>query len=336
MGRRIYEIIKKNKKVELMSIKDLYQTYYNTLFNIYGVYEAESGAMLLLEELHNITRKDYSFGKDRVVEVENKFLQIVLEMIAAERPLQYIIGSGYFYDRKFIVSEGVLIPRNETEELVDWIIKDNKVSKSYKDNRDSKDNKDSKEIKEIKEIKDVNDIYEVNDCQNINDIKILDIGTGSGAIAITLALEISNSFVSALDISSEALKIAERNNLELKADVTFSEVNILIATELKERYDIIVSNPPYITKKEKSLMRKNVLDFEPDLALFVENKDPLLFYRKIGELAFYNFNVGGALYYEINENYGDECCDMLKSIGFSEVILRRDLNSKNRMIKAIK
>ena len=281
-----------------MTLKELYQTYYSIIFNSYGAYEAQAGAMLLLEGLHNVERKDYSFDKDKSVEVDSDFLEKVLEMIAAERPLQHIIGFGYFYDRKFKVSENVLIPRNETEELVYWIIKDNK--------------------------------------ENNSNIKILDIGTGSGAISITLDLEMENSTVTALDISSQALEVARSNNSSLGANVNFLEVDILNATELKGEYDIIVSNPPYITKKEKPLMRKNVLDYEPDLALFVEDDDPLLFYRKIGELAFSNLNDGGTLYYEINENYGIECCDMLKIVGFRNVILKRDLNHKNRMIKAIK
>lgn len=280
-----------------MTIRELHKSYFDKLLPIYGENEATSGSMLLIEELHNICRKDYVFDREREIDVDQNQLSSVLNMIDSERPLQYIVGKAHFYSRYFEVSEGVLIPRNETEELVDWIIKD------YK---------------------------------NHLPISILDIGTGSGAISVTLDLELTNSNVTAMDISSDALEIAKRNSSALGSNVKFIEQDILKCDKLNDNYDIIVSNPPYVKISEKINMRKNVLDYEPDIALFVSDNDPLLFYRKIAALAYDNLNIGGALYYEINEQLGSECCDMLRDLGFKNIELRKDLNNRDRMVKAKK
>lgn len=280
-----------------MKIRELYKCYFDKLLYIYGENEATSGSLLLIEELNNISREDYLFDKEREIDINSNQLSQVLNMIDSERPLQYIIGKKYFYSHYFEVSEGVLIPRSETEELVDWIIKDHKKHSS---------------------------------------ISILDIGTGSGAIAVTLDLELTNSNVTAMDISSDALEIAKRNSSTLGASVKFIRQDILECSKLIGNYDIIVSNPPYVKLSEKVNMRKNVLDYEPSLALFVTDDDPLLFYRKIGELAYDNLNTGGSLYFEINEQLGSECCDILRGIGFNEIYLREDLNSRDRMVKVKK
>lgn len=266
--------------------RELYKCYYEVLLPLYGDREANSCARLLLEELYGLRYPDYD------VEVEP--VEGVIERLRSEQPIQQIVGHAWFYDRKFKVNEHTLIPRNETEELVDWIIKDHRQR---------------------------------------GEISVLDIGTGSGAIAVTLALELPESKVTALDFSAGALSVAEQNSDILSADVRFVGQDIL-TTSIDGEYDIIVSNPPYITKKEMSVMRNNVLNYEPHSALFVSDSDPLIFYRRIAELAKVHLKSGGVLYYEINENYGCECCELLSELGFVDIILRKDLNSKDRMVKA--
>lgn len=269
-----------------MRVKELFQTYYDTLLPLYGELEAKACAKLLVEELYGVRY----FDSDTEIEP----LPNIVEAIRAEKPMQQIIGHAYFYDLKLRVNEHTLIPRNETEELVDWIIKEHR---------------------------------------NCADLKILDIGTGSGAIAIALALNLPHADIFAVDFSEGALEIAKKNSEQLKAGVTFEQKNIL-TSGLDSLYDIIVSNPPYITKKEMVLMRNNILNYEPHSALFVEDEDPLLFYRRIAELSRTALTKSGTLYFEINENYGEECCSMLTELGFSNIILRKDLNSRDRMIKA--
>lgn len=276
-----------------MKNSELYRLYHDALLSVYDSREATSGAALLLEELHGIRRSDYFFEKEK--EVEAGDWERVVRLIKTEMPLQYIIGHGYFYDRRFQVAEGVLIPRHETEELVQLIMNDYKKG----------------------------------------NIRILDIGTGSGAIAVTLALELNGCEVSAIDISEKALAVASENNKLLGANVQFKKRNILTVRSL-DSYDVIVSNPPYVMECEKAMMRKNVLDYEPTEALFVPDDQPLLFYSKIAELAYGSLNEGGALYFEINEQLGAECCEMLRERGFKEVFLKKDLNDRDRMVKATK
>lgn len=232
---------------------------------------------------------------DYDVVVEPFDFEQVIADIKSEKPIQQIVGKAYFYENIFDVTPHVLIPRGETEELIYWIIKDYKKLSPT----------------------------------------VLDIGTGSGVIAISLALNIEKSKVTAYDISTEALAVACANSEKLGANVQFMEVDIL-SCGLDKKYDVVVSNPPYIARKEMPLMRNNVLDHEPHTALFVDDDDPLIFYRRVGELAYGNLICGGSLYFEINENYGAECCQLLSDIGFSNIVLRKDLNSKDRMIKAVK
>lgn len=263
-----------------------------SLLAVYDEREAGSSARMLIEEIWGF---DYYNNEQQVAVSEDKLVE-VLSQIERETPIQQIVGHAWFYDNKFKVSKNVLTPRPETEELVDWIIKDYKLKSAS---------------------------------------KVLDIGTGSGAIAITLALEMNGAEVSAIDISELALDVARENAREINVEVDFTLQDIL-RDELSQNYDIIVSNPPYITDKEMSLMRKNVLDYEPHIALFVRDNDPLIFYRRIAVLAIKYLNNGGRLYFEINENFGKECCLMLSEIGFSDIILRKDLNDRDRMIRAIK
>ena len=213
------------------------------------------------------------------------------ERLKTGEPIQYIIGKGPFYGRDFLVSPATLIPRNETEELVHMIIKENPKA----------------------------------------GLKILDIGTGTGCIPISLALEMKAAEVFAIDISEDALKIANINAEALEAKVTFSICDILTQTPDVSELDILVSNPPYIPEREKSDMHRNVLDFEPGLALFVSNDDPLIFYKMIAEKGKHLLKPGGKLYFEINEKYGIEVAELMQSLGYSDVQVLKDLNGKERI-----
>ncbi|REG83521.1 peptide chain release factor N(5)-glutamine methyltransferase [Algoriphagus antarcticus] len=214
------------------------------------------------------------------------------ERLKTGEPIQYIFGKGPFYGRNFFVSPATLIPRNETEELVHLIINENKRA----------------------------------------GLKILDIGTGTGCIPISLALEMNSPEVYGMDISEEALRIAKQNADELDAKVIFSKCDIL--TEIPEvaEIDILVSNPPYIPEQEKSGMHKNVLDFEPSLALFVSIDDPLIFYRRIAEIGKQLLKPNGKLYFEINEKYGNAVASLMHYLGYADVRVLKDLNEKERMV----
>lgn len=214
-----------------------------------------------------------------------------LERLKTGEPIQYILGKGPFYGREFLVTRDTLIPRNETEELVHLIIKENPGA----------------------------------------GLKILDIGTGTGCIPVSLALEMNRPEVFAVDISDGALQVAQRNAEELDAKVTFANCDILAQTPAVAELDILVSNPPYIPEREKTEMHKNVLDFEPQLALFVSNKDPLIFYRAIAEKGIQLLKGNGRLYFEINEKYGNEVAELMGKLGYSSVNVLKDLNGRDRI-----
>ena len=219
-----------------------------------------------------------------------KIKQIVAEL-KTHKPIQYILGKTEFYGLKIKVNEHTLIPRPETEQLVDWILKENFVV-------------------------------------------ALDIGTGSGCIPIALAKH-TDAKVLAIDVSEDALLIAEENAKNNEVEIDFIHQDILQTNSL-QKVDLIVSNPPYVLESEKEKMQENVLDYEPELALFVEDKNPLIFYKKIASLAFNFLNENGKLYFEINAKFGKETIEMLADIGFVNIELKKDMNDKDRMIKAIK
>ncbi|WP_026706345.1 peptide chain release factor N(5)-glutamine methyltransferase [Flavobacterium soli] len=278
----------------------LYRTYFiEQLQSIYDVMEAESFFHLILEEKHRMKRidlalkPDFSFSDNEIQEWNS-----ILEQLKKEIPIQYILGSTEFFGLKFKVNENVLIPRPETEELVEWINEYSKI-------------------------------------ERLKDLKILDIGTGSGCIAISLAKSIPNAKVFAIDISPEALKTAKENAEMNQVEVVFLEKNILETNDLEMQFDIIVSNPPYVRNLEKEEIKKNVLDNEPHLALFVEDNDALIFYRKIAELATKNLNQNGRLYFEINQYLGEEMVELLHNKGFQDIELRKDIYDNDRMTKAV-
>jgi release factor glutamine methyltransferase len=213
-------------------------------------------------------------------------------------PIAHVLGEQYFYGLIFNVNKHVLIPRPETEELVDLIIKEN---------------------------------------QGVNDI--LDIGTGSGCIAISLRKALPNVEVFAIDVNKETLDVAVSNSLKNKAEVNFllsDALGLSSSVVSSKKWDVVVSNPPYIPVREKAEMDKNVVDYDPSLALFVPDKEPLLFYDAIAQWAIKSLNIKGKLYFEIHEDFGKEVCELLSEIGFSEVILKQDLQGKDRIVKAIK
>lgn len=280
-----------------MVIKEYKKQFVEQLISIYDEHEIESFFYLILENFHKLKRIDLALQPN----LEMNTIQLLQwEQITSElkkqKPIQYILGETEFFGLPFLVNNNVLIPRPETEELVEWIFKDCLVPRN-----------------------------------NVG-LKILDIGTGSGCIAISLAKNILNAEVFAIDVSKEALAVAKKNAEINNVNVTFLLKNILDTNDLNEQFDVIVSNPPYVRILEKAEIKPNVLQHEPHLALFVENDDALLFYRKIAELAQKNLNINGKLFFEINQYLGKETVELLENLNFKEIILKQDIYGNDRMI----
>ena len=279
-----------------MKIKEYRSYFIQELTPIFDEGEAESFFYLVLEEKQQLKRIDLALHTDLTFsEDEIKVWNSILEELKKEIPVQYLLGKTSFYGLDFEVNANVLIPRPETEELVDWIIKSIRI------------------------------------LQNSKSLKILDIGTGSGCIAISLAKNIPNAEVFAIDVSEKALAKAKKNAVINKVEVTFINKNILETADLEQQFDIIVSNPPYVRNLEKQEIKKNVLDNEPHLALFVEDNDALIFYRKIAELAQKNLSENGQLFFEINQYLGKEMIDLLEKMNFKNIELRKDIYGNDRM-----
>lgn len=281
-----------------MKIKQYRTQFIKELSPFYDAYEAESFFYLILEDKHKLRQIDLALNHELVFE-ENDFMiwDELLKQLKKEVPIQYLLGKTHFYGLDFEVNENVLIPRPETEELVEWIINEN-----------ASPDKNKK-------------------------IRILDIGTGTGCIAISLAKNLPNAEVFGVDVSKKAIETAKRNAIRNDVDVTFMFLDILETEEFTCQFDIIVSNPPYVRNLEKIEIKKNVLDYEPHLALFVEDNDPLIFYRKIASLAQNGLLKNGKLYFEINQYLGKEMIDLLESMSFENVELRKDIYDNDRMIK---
>ena len=271
------------------------------LTSYYDIQEARGIVRLLLSDLYGMSLTDICVGAlDRLTEEQMQQIEDAMLRLEKGEPVQYVTGKAHFCDRTFLVSLSVLIPRPETE-LLCQLIADNDQAVTGN-----------------------------------GEIRVLDMGTGSGCIAITLALSMQNASVEAWDVSAEALNMAKSNAESLGASVSFEQKDILGLDEnnVERCYDIIVSNPPYICNKEAAQMEHNVLDFEPHLALFVPDEDPLLFYSAIARFARQALKVGGALYFEINPLYADALCSMLSSLGFANVIIHVDQFGKQRFISA--
>lgn len=278
-----------------MLLKQYKTHFFDSLKNIQDEQEIESFFFILTEYLHNIKRVDVALNPNfELSEDDVEKWNAILAELQLEKPIQYITGDAWFFRLRFEVNENTLIPRPETEELVEWILSSSIIH---------------------------------------HPSSILDIGTGTGCIPISLKTNLPKANVSAIDVSEKALEVAKRNAISNKVDISFIQANILEVEDLSQYFDIIVSNPPYVRNLEKEEIKKNVLDYEPHLALFVEDTDALLFYRKIAQLALKNLTTNGLLFFEINQYLGKETVELLESLGFNNIELKKDIYGNDRMIR---
>ena len=277
-----------------MKLKEAIEQLKNGLAGVVEPHEAQAMIRIICEDIFNYDQVDVAlrqegelpdFAQERVTEI--------ISRLRRHEPLQYIVGSARFHGHRFKVTPAVLIPRPETEQLIDMIVDENTAS----------------------------------------DLRVLDMGTGSGCIAISLARALKFAQVDALDVSRDALAVARENAAMLKVKVRFFESDML-APQPPARYDIIVSNPPYVCWSERESMERNVLDYEPGQALFVPDNDPLLFYKAIAAYAAQSLERGGRLYLEINQRFGNEIRRLLEDKGFDEVRIIEDSYGKTRFAAA--
>ena len=289
-----------------------YRNYFNeTLKTIYPITEIDSFFFLLLEEYLGFRRVDIVLKSDfKITQETLNLLQSATKQLEQEVPLQYIIGKTEFYGLPFVVNKHVLIPRPETEELVACVVSESSRVKTF--------NTSIKQTTETKQL------------------KILDIGTGSGCIPISLKKQLPFAKISAIDISKEALSVAKKNAVLNNVDIHFILQDILKTVALDQHYDIIISNPPYVRGLEKKELKNNVLKNEPHVALFVENDNPLIFYAKIAELAKKYLNKNGLLFFEINQYLGTETIDLVNKKGLKNIQLKKDMFGNDRIIVASK
>ena len=285
-----------------MNLKQLLYNFHQELDTFYGKNEVDSFFNLLLDSYLRFKRTDYLLNPqlEISIETEHRFFS-ALNRLKEQEPIQYIIGETYFYGMQFKVTKDTLIPRPETEELVEWILRTIKKENPA----------------------------------------ILDIGTGSGCIAISLAKHLPNAQIYAMDISEKALEVTKANAALNQVKVTTFKGDILdkscwdsLGKELK--FDIIVSNPPYVREQEKQEIKPNVLHYEPHQALFVTNNNPLQFYEAISDFAVKNLKALGSLFFEINQYLGEETLQLIQNADFENVILKKDLFGNDRMLKAVK
>ena len=291
-----------------MTVKEFRLLFTTELSDIYPKTEIDTFFFLLIEEKLGLQRIDIALQPEFEIKLDIfPHLETALERLKSNVPIQYIIGSTEFYGLPFIVNEHTLIPRPETEELVTWVLNDVNLEKSSQ-----------------------------TQTKNPKPLTILEIGTGTGCIAIALAKNIPDATIFAIDISKDALKVAQQNAKQNQAQIEFIELDILKATNLPRHFDIIVSNPPYIRELEKEEIQSNVLDHEPHLALFVNNNNPLVFYKKIANLAKNHLTNKGSLYFEINQYLGKETVEMLIQKDFLNTELKKDIFGNDRMTKSSK
>ena len=294
-----------------MTIKQ-YRAHFNkSIKHLYPTSEIDSFFFLILEEYIGFKRIDIILKSDFYIDQKSlNLMQIATKQLEQEIPIQYIIGKTEFFGLPFNINKEVLIPRPETEELVEQVIK---------------------EVSLIKTCKTAS-----NEATNEKQITILDIGTGSGCIAISLKKQLPGSKISAIDVSDKALRVAKKNAALNKVNINFIHLDILKTNNLDKLYDVIVSNPPYVRELEKKEIKNNVLNNEPHLALFVDNKNPLLFYNKIAELAKKFLTKNGQLHLEINQYLGKETIKLLAEKGFKNIQLKKDIFGNDRIISAFK
>lgn len=285
----------------MKTVKQVSAEFSEQLSTIYDANEVNSLCMMVLENVVNISSaKIKAFPETEISTPHSEVITNILTRLTTGEPIQYILGHTEFYGLTFKVNPSVLIPRPETEELVDWIISSVGNSELAVGN-------------------------------------FLDIGTGSGCIPISLKNNLPDAEVSAIDISPEALQTAKENAELNKVDVNFIQNDILNPTHhslLTTHYSLIISNPPYVTLEDKKLMHTNVTDFEPHTALFVPENDPLVFYKAIADFASSHLIKGGLLFFEINESYGKQTVELLNSKKFINIELKKDISGKYRMTRA--
>ena len=279
-----------------MIISELRTYFFKELKEGYPEEEIHSFFYLLTEYYLNMKRLDVSLHLNQLVSEKSqlKFEQAI-NRLKSQEPIQYILGETAFLGRSFKVTPATLIPRPETEELVYWIVS--------------------------------------HYVQASEGLSILDIGTGSGCIAVSLGAELNGTEITAIDVSEEAINIAKKNANQHKVGVNFVQIDVLDGMTMEAKFDLIVSNPPYVRMLEKTQMQPNVLNHEPSLALFVSDQEPLIFYHKIAQFAKSNLREGGHLFFEINEYLSKELVQLLQKEGFKSVEVMQDLFGKDRMLK---
>ena len=283
-----------------MTIQQSYKQLLFQLYEMYGDREAANIADIVIENITGFKKVDRLINKQFPLNEEQlQLLNDYTNELLKHKPVQYVLNEVWFAGMKLYVDENVLIPRPETEELVEWIVKTVASRKSQV-------------------------------------ASILDIGTGSGCIPVVLKKKLLSVEVHALDISEEALNVAKRNAAIQQTEINFHLLNILDKNLWRQlpKFDIIVSNPPYVTQGEASSMQKNVLQYEPHLALFVDDEDAMKFYKAIAEFGLYHLNNNGQIFFEINEMMGKQICDLLNQYRYLNIELKKDLQNKDRMIKA--
>lgn len=296
-----------------------YNQLWKRLTAIYNEREAQAIVRTVLDALFGMSLTDICLGKVTQLSADDTTrLEKIMQRLEKSEPVQYVLGAGWFAGRLFDVAPGVLIPRPETEDLVKWAC-DEAKEKEKEDNSKEERGKEEKEVPKKGE--------------EAPHPSILDIGTGSGCIAITVALALPQARVTAWDISTDALAIAAGNAHRLGASVRFEHQDALSAPDDEERWDVIVSNPPYICDRERADMSDNVLSYEPELALFVPDSDPLLFYRAIARYASKALKPGGRLLFETNTAYVHEVAQTMANEGFTAIEVRNDCFGKPRMVK---
>lgn len=296
-----------------------YNQLWKRLTAIYNEREAQAIVRTVLDALFGMSLTDICLGKVTQLSADDTTrLEKIIQRLEKSEPVQYVLGAEWFAGRLFSVAPGVLIPRPETENLVKWACDEAKEKEKEDNGKEERGEEEEEGLKKEEEAPHPS---------------ILDIGTGSGCIAITVALALPQARVTAWDISPDALAIAAGNAHKLGASVRFEHQDALSAPDDKERWDVIVSNPPYICDSERADMSDNVLSYEPELALFVPDSDPLLFYCAIARYASKALKPGGRLLFETNTAYAHEVAQAMADEGFTAIEVRNDCFGKPRMVK---
>lgn len=320
-----------------------YNQLWKRLTVIYNEREAQAIVRTVLDALFGMSLTDICLGKVTQLSADDTTrLEKIMQRLEKSEPVQYVLGAEWFAGRLFDVAPGVLIPRPETEDLVKWAC-DEAKKKEKEDNSKEERGKEEKEVSKKGETQKKEEQLLSSLLKNNNEVSkkgeeaphpsILDIGTGSGCIAITVALALPQARVTAWDISTDALTIAAGNAHRLGASVRFEHQDALSAPDDEACWDVIVSNPPYICDRERADMSDNVLSYEPELALFVPDSDPLLFYRAIAHYASKALKPGGRLLFETNTAYAHEVAQAMANEGFTAIEVRNDCFGKPRMVK---